>query len=88
MPKSLPDQSKRDGFQMVGEHVEGCRAAQDEDGITFIVYDRPTFDRKRNGHRGGSTLWHSFRCNDTRCEARMLVRWDTLSAFVGGKSAR
>lgn len=82
-----------DGFYMLGEHCEGCRAANDPDGLTFIVHEGMHFNRKRNGHRGGSTLWHHFRCNDTRCEARMLVRWDALAAFVssppteGGGSA-
>lgn len=76
----------RDGFKQLGEHVEDCRAAADEDGIAFIVHDGLDCRRKRNGDRGGSTMWHRFICNDTRCRAVQLVRWDVLAEFVNRRA--
>lgn len=74
----------RDGFKLIEEHREGCLAEQDKDGITFVCHEGYDFRRKRNGHRGGSTMWHRFRCNDINCQAILLIRWDTLALFVNG----
>ena len=70
----------REGFKQLGEHVEGCHAVAR--GPAFIVHDGKDFHRKRNGDRNGSTMWHRFICNDTKCNAVMLVRWDVLAKFV------
>lgn len=88
MTQPQPRRSKptaREGFKLLGEHVEGCHAAADKDGITFVVLDGADFKRRRNGDRGGGTMWHRFICNDTRCGAVLLVRWDTLAGFVNGR---
>jgi hypothetical protein len=80
-------QTVRDGFKLLGQHVEGCYGLADEDGITFVVQAGVEWDRDRIGRKGGSTMWHRFKCNDIRCEAVLLVRWDTLAAFVNDRAA-
>lgn len=79
---------QREGFKLLGEHREGCFAAASEDGITFVIDDRDKphdFGRRRNGDRGGSSLWHRFACNDPSCEAILMVRWDKLAGFINGR---
>ncbi len=74
----------REGFKQLGHHHKGCFALRD--GAPFVVTDRPPFDfhRKMNGDRGGGTMWWRFVCNDINCEAKLLVRWDKMAAFVNG----
>jgi len=74
--------TKRDGFKLLGDHVDGCLCVRKYDGGKFIVHDGMLYNRRRNGDRGGSTCWHRFRCNDTNCNAILLVRWDTLANFI------
>jgi hypothetical protein len=50
----------------------------------FIVYDGSVHNLKRNGHKGGSTMWHTFRCNCLDCDAVAYVRWDMLMVFIAG----
>lgn len=77
-----PTQTTAEGFRLIGEHRDGCFAERDKDGLTFIVHAGIRCDLNRNGVGRGSTIWHVFRCNNLRCDAQMLVRWDTLSRFV------
>lgn len=70
----------REGFKLLGKHRDGCYAAARPPA--FIVHDEIDFHRKKNGDKGGSTMWHRFICNDTRCHAVMLVRWDVLAQFI------
>jgi hypothetical protein len=72
--------AKREGFKLLHGHRKGCRAARRPPA--FILHDGNDFSRDRLGRRNGSKLWHRFRCNDTECEAIMLVRWDVLADFV------
>jgi hypothetical protein len=72
----------RDGYKLEGEHRPDCRAVDDPDGLTYIVHGGADHTLRRNGHRGGSTMWQRFRCNDPHCRAAMLVRWDVLARFV------
>ena len=64
----------RDGFKLLGEHVDGCLCVRKYDGGKFIVHDGMLYNR--------STYWHCFRCNDINCNAILLVRWDTLANFI------
>jgi hypothetical protein len=72
-----------EGVKLFTPHRDGCHAAPDPEHLVFIVHQGVTFDRKINGHRGGSTMWHAFRCNDPFCPAEAGVRWDVLAAFIG-----
>jgi len=75
---------EREGFKLLSEHRDECLAEKSEFG-TFVLHDGYEWRRKRNGHRGGTTMWHRFRCNDTDCEAVMMVRDDVLVNFVDGR---
>lgn len=70
----------RDGFRLEGKHRDGCRSVARAQ--TFIVPDGMRFDLKRNGHRGGSTGWLRFKCNDVDRPARALVRWDVVADLI------
>lgn len=75
--------SSGEGFKMLGKHVEGCFCADHAKyKQPFIVYEGADFDRRKNGDRGGSTMWHRFKCNDTECGAIAIVRWDVLAEFI------
>lgn len=73
-----------EGFRREGEHRRGCLAEDDEDGIVFVITTKPpyVFNRRRNGHRKGHTMWWQFTCNDPDCDAILLVRWDKLARFI------
>lgn len=76
-----------DGFKLETPHAKDCILAERDDPIRFIVTDRNhpiDFRLRRNGTRGGSTMWWRFVCNDINCPARLLVRWDVLAEFVNG----
>lgn len=71
-------------FKQLGEHIIDCHEAAHTSGLdpeAFIVEDGAEW-RDRIGRRGGSHRWVRFLCNDTRCRAVMLVRWDALARFV------
>lgn len=79
----------RDGVIREHDHREGCFTGRADYGPRFIVTDRDRplrHDLKRNGHKGGSTMWWVFTCNDIRCPARLLVRWDVLAGAVAALS--
>ena len=76
-----PPATKRSGFFVKPAHSAKCYLA-DQGREEFIVYDGSTHSLKRNGHRGGSTMWHKFRCNCIDCDAIAYVRWDMLMTFV------
>ena len=67
-------------FKLEGEHRKGCWCAGDAEA--FIALGGIDWCRKKNGHRGGSTMWLRFNCNDPHCEAVALVRWDALARFI------
>lgn len=75
----------REGFKLEVDHRPDCFLK--DDPAPFIVLDRAKggydFSRRRNGARGGGTLFFRFVCNDPDCPARMLVRWDVLSKWIG-----
>jgi len=74
-----------DGFKLDPDHRADCFCKDDPEGLVFICPDRTRpldFTLKRNGYRGGSTLWLRYACNDPNCPARAWVRWDKLSEFV------
>lgn len=71
-----------DGFFLQPDHEEWCHAKNDEDGLTFLVYDGSDWMRRRNGDRGGSTQFHKFICNDISCDAVLYVRWDVLGKWL------
>jgi hypothetical protein len=71
-----------DGFKLTEPHREDCWCEDREDDMTFIVLDGTEY-RDRIGRRQHSTnSWYRFRCNDPRCPAVALVRWDRLSSFI------
>ena len=70
----------RDGFKLEGEHRDGCFAAQR--APAFVCFDGYEWKLRQNGHRGGSTMWFRFTCNDPSCMARLLVRWDVIAGFL------
>lgn len=71
-----------EGFRLTEPHHPECFTARR--GGEFVVYDGSVHGLNKNGTGRGSTLWHAFRCNDLKCESRMLVRWDVLMKFVSG----
>lgn len=71
------------GFFVKPKHSDKCYLAE-QGREEFIVYDGSIHTLKRNGQRGGSTMWHMFRCNCLACEAVAYVRWDVLMVFVAG----
>lgn len=78
----MTDTALRDGFRQLNSHAVECFATDDEHGIAFVVYEGSE-NRSLGGHRAkGSTQWHRFACNDPRCLAKLLVRWDVLAGFI------
>jgi hypothetical protein len=77
----------RDGFKMEVPHSPGC-FFDPEQPADFILYDGMEFTLKRNGHKGGSTMWHRFSCNSpiggsrAGCAGRLLVRWDVINDLI------
>lgn len=71
------------GFKLEPDHHPDCWYGDGEDDCTFIV-PNGTVHRDRIGRRQkhASSTWYAFRCNDPKCPAQMLVRWDVLSRFV------
>lgn len=69
-----------DGYKQLGDHRDGCLALGRGDGVPFVMNDGHEWALDRLGRKGGSQMWHRFKCNDTRCPAVMLVRWDIIAA--------
>lgn len=76
----------REGFKLTEPHRVGCYAVGDD--YPFIVHDGYERKLKRNGNKGGSTMWHRFVCNDGGgCPAVLLVRWDRLAALLKAEAS-
>lgn len=76
-------------FKQLGEHHPDCFMllhSSGSDPEAFIVHDgaeyRDRIGRKVKGTNG--SRWERYRCNDPKCEAVMLVRWDALARFISG----
>lgn len=74
----------RAGFKLDVPHIDDCHAQHDSDGLTFLVPDGSERRDQIGRRNGGGNSWFRFKCNDIRCSAVMLVRWDTLGRFVSG----
>lgn len=84
--------SRPTGFKLETKHGEGCFVMRDSDEIQFVVVDAKAPVARldalgRKPGRGAGVEWHRYRCNDPRCPARMLVRWDVLARFVSTMGA-
>ena len=72
-----------DGIKLLTPHDDDCWfKGTEREATEFVCYDGAMFNLKRNGHRGGSTMWHRFRCNDPSCGAVAIVRWDVLTDLI------
>lgn len=71
-----------EGLKQFVPHSPGCICASRGEKDCFIVHKEMNFSRRRDGRRGGSTLWHVFSCNDPDCPGEMGVRWDALADFL------
>lgn len=75
------------GFMLSPGHIDGCFVVETFDSfppLDFVVYDG-TEQRDKIGRRcreGSGRQWHRFTCQDPKCPAVALVRWDTLAEFV------
>lgn len=69
-----------EGFRQIGDHRKGCFA--NGDSRAFVSHVAVFFGRNKRGYGTGSTMWHRFACNDPKCQAEMLVRWDVMADFV------
>jgi len=78
-----PSVTPETGFFVKPAHSDKCYL-RPQGREEFIVYDGSTHVLKRNGHKGGSTMWHTFRCNCIDCDAVAYVRWDVLMVFIAG----
>lgn len=74
---------RREGFRLFVPHKHDCFVR--DEPFPFVVYDEVTFSHNKNGVARGHTCWHTFKCNDPFCPARMGVRWDVLAEFVGNE---
>lgn len=71
----------REGFYLLTPHAPDCFLADDPD--PFVMHDGIEWSRKRNGHAGGGSAFHRFRCNDSGCPAILLVNVVTVSKWLG-----
>ena len=80
------DAQPRDGrIQLFVPHSPGCYlvAKGRQQFVVHPVGSGPyDFRRRKDGRRGGGTMWHLFCCNDTGCTAVAGVRWDALAEFI------
>jgi hypothetical protein len=87
-----PDRSRRgsmsslDGFKLDVPHSEDCLAVTAP--RPFVLHDGVEWRRDKRGRRGGSRMWHRFRCNDPKCPSIVLVRWDVLADVVDASLAQ
>jgi hypothetical protein len=77
------------GVRLEAPHHADCLCAKRDDEFTFIVQPLrsdplPEYEYfARDGTKRGSNVnWQRFRCNDMKCPATVLIRWDVLARFV------
>lgn len=75
----------RDGFRLRIPHTDTCWLQTGE--MPFVTYDGQMYGLNIRGAGRGSQMWHRFRCNNTDCDAVMIVRWDVMARFVSGSHA-